>query len=219
MDGYEIGFDNVRVWSIELNIDRDRLARLRSYLNPAERARADKFIDPAHGDRWSAARGYLRQILSTYLDLAPDRIVFTLGAQGKPKVVGTPIEFNISHSRDRAIYGVSTKYPLGIDLEFMRPIVAADLVDRFFAKREQEQFHALPVEIQQQAFYHAWVQKEAYLKACGTGLSTPLDKIEVSIDPRTPTAIVSAPIAGNWQIQNLEIAANYASAIVVGGDV
>ena len=63
------------------------------------------------------------------------------------------------------------------------------------------------------------MQKEAYLKACGTGLSTPLDKIEVSIDPSTPAAIISAPTGGIWQIQKLEIAPEYASAIAIGGNV
>ncbi len=209
---------DIHVWSVDLNLDRDRLDELGQFLTPQESQRAAKFINPIHGDRWIVARGYLRQILSQYLNLAPAQIVFTLGEQGKPEIEANQLQFNLSHSRDRAVYGISAKFPIGIDLEYIHPLPAADLVDRFFSPAEQAIFHSLPVDTQQAAFFHAWTQKEAYLKACGTGLSMPLDQIEVSIDPSTPAAIISAPIAGIWQIQKLEIAADYASAIVVGGD-
>jgi 4'-phosphopantetheinyl transferase len=209
---------DIHVWSVDLNLDRDRIHELGQFLTPQESQRAAKFINPTHGDRWIVARGYLRQILSQYLNCNPAQIVFTLGEQGKPAVEGYPIEFNLSHSHDRAVYGISANFPIGIDLEYIHPLPAADLVDRFFSPAEQAIFHSLPIDSQQAAFFHAWTQKEAYLKACGTGLSTPLDRIEVSIDPTTPAAIISSPIAGIWQIQKLEIAADYASAIVVGGD-
>jgi 4'-phosphopantetheinyl transferase len=209
---------DIHVWSVDLNLDRDRIDEFGQFLTPQESQRAAKFINPTHGDRWIVARGYLRQILSQYLNCNPAQIGFRLGEQGKPAVEGSQIQFNLSHSHDRAVYGISAKFPIGIDLEYIHPLPAADLVDRFFSPAEQAIFHSLPIDSQQAAFFHAWTQKEAYLKACGTGLSTPLDRIEVSIDPTTPAAIISSPIAGIWQIQKLEIAADYASAIVVGGD-
>jgi 4'-phosphopantetheinyl transferase len=208
----------VHVWSVDLNCDRDRINQFDRFLTVPERQRAAKFINPTHADRWIVARGYLRQILSQYLDLSPAQIVFALGAQGKPTVEVSQLQFNLSHSHDRAVYGISANYPVGIDIEYIHPLPAADLVDRFFSPAEQAIFHNLPIDIQQAAFFHAWTQKEAYLKACGTGLSTPLDKIEVSIDPRTLAAIVSAPIDGIWRIHKLKIAPAYASAIVLGGD-
>jgi 4'-phosphopantetheinyl transferase len=209
---------DVHVWSVDLDLDREQIDQLGRFLTPQESQRATKFINPTHGDRWIVARGYLRQILSQYLDLTPAQIVFRLGEQGKPAVNGHPIEFNLSHSRDRAVYGISAKFPIGIDVEYIHPLPAADLVDRFFSAAERAIFHNLPSDSQQAAFFHAWTQKEAYLKACGTGLSTPLDQIEVSIDPTTPAAIISSPIAGIWQIQKLAISHDYAGAIVVGGD-
>jgi 4'-phosphopantetheinyl transferase len=209
---------DVHVWSADLNLDRQQIEEFSQFLTVQERQRAAKFINLMHGDRWIVARGYLRQILSQYLDLTPVQIAFTHGQQGKPELEGSPIQFNLSHSRDRAVYGISAKFPIGIDLEYIHPLPAADLVDRFFSPVERAIFHNLPIDIQQAAFFHAWTQKEAYLKACGTGLSTPLDQIEVSIDPTTPAAIISAPIAGIWQIQKLEISPEYASAIVIGGD-
>jgi 4'-phosphopantetheinyl transferase len=210
---------NVHVWNIELNCDRSQINQFRQILTDEERQRAAKFINPTHGERWTVARGYLRQILSQYLDLAPAQIVFRFGAQGKPEIEGNELQFNLSHSRDRAVYAISAKHPVGIDLEYIHPLPAADLVDRFFSPAERDIFHRLPIDIQQAAFFHAWTQKEAYLKACGTGLSTPLDQIEVSIDPRTPTAIISAVLAAIWKIQKLAISAEYAGAIVTAGSI
>ena len=210
---------DIHVWSTHLDRDLQQIDAFKHFLTEPERHRAAKFINPTHGDRWIVARGYLRQILSQYLDLTPTQLVFTYSQHGKPALEGSPIQFNLSHSRDRAVYGISATAPIGIDIEYMHPLPAADLVDRFFSPAEQSIFHSLPVDTQQAAFFHAWVQKEAYLKACGTGLSTSLDQIEVSIDPSTPAAIVSAPVAGVWQIQKLEISPEYASAIVSGGDV
>lgn len=209
---------DVHIWSTDLNLDSNRINEFTQFLTIQERQRAAKFINPIHGNRWIVARGYLRQILSQYLNLAPAEVVFTYGAQGKPAVEDNQLQFNLSHSGDRAIYGMSANVPIGIDLEYIHDLPAADLVDRFFSPAEQIIFHNLPIEIQQASFFHAWTQKEAYLKACGTGLSTPLDQIEVSIDSRSPAAIISAPTVGIWQIQKLAISAEYAGAIVIAGE-
>ena len=196
---------------------RAEIRGLSDCLTEQERHRAAKFINPLHGDRWTVARGYLRQILSRYLDLKPEQIVFNYGQQGKPELEGNPIQFNLSHSHDRAVYAISAQHPVGIDIEYIQPIAAAEVVDRFFSSAESAIFHTLPESKQQAAFFHAWTQKEAYLKACGTGLSTPLNQIEVSIDPHTPAQIISSPTPKIWQIHKLEISPDYAGAIVVGG--
>jgi 4'-phosphopantetheinyl transferase len=209
---------DVHVWTVDLNLNSQQVSQFNQFLTAQERQRAAKFINPLHGSRWTVARGYLRQMLSQYLDRIPAEIVFSYGKQGKPAVEGHDLQFNLSHSGDRAVYAISAKYPIGIDLEQIHPLPAVDLVDRFFSSAEQQIFHRLPENLQQAAFFHAWTQKEAYLKACGTGLSTPLDQIEVSIDPRTPAEIISAPIAGIWQIQKLAISTEYAGAIVIGGN-
>jgi 4'-phosphopantetheinyl transferase len=209
---------DIHIWTVDLDLSHQQVEDFGQFLTAQERQRAAKFINPIHGNRWTIARGYLRQILGKYINLTPDAIVFNYGQQGKPAVEAQDIQFNLSHSADRAVYAISAKHPVGIDLEQIHPLPAADLVDRFFSSAEQIIFHSLPVDLQQAAFFHAWTQKEAYLKACGTGLSTPLAQIEVSIDPRTPAAIISAPITGIWQIEKLAISTEYASAIVIGGE-
>ena len=212
---------DIHVWDVNLDrqaYSQQQIDKLSGYLNEQERQRAAKFINPLHGDRWTVARGYLRSLLSDYLDIPPARINFNYGAQGKPELEGNPIRFNLSHSHDRAVYIISAKHSVGIDIEYIHNLAAGDLVDRFFSPAEQKIFHSLPASLQQAAFFHAWTQKEAYLKAEGTGLSTTLDRVEVAIDPRTPARIVAAPTPDLWQIYKLELSPEYAGAIVIGGD-
>jgi 4'-phosphopantetheinyl transferase len=209
---------NIHVWEVVLDLNRSQIEEFSGYLTAQERERAAKFINPIHADRWTVARGYLRQILSYYLDFTPSQIVFAYGAQGKPEIADRPIEFNLSHAREQAVYAISAKYPVGIDIEYIHPLAAAELVDRFFSPAERAIFHSLPVTMRQAAFFHAWTQKEAYLKACGSGLATPLNQIEVSIDPRTPAQIIVAPTTDRWQIHKLAVHPEYAGAIVIGGE-
>jgi 4'-phosphopantetheinyl transferase len=210
---------DIHIWDVNLHRPQLEIRELRECLTEQERYRAAKFINPVHGDRWTVARGYLRQILSRYLDRPPAQIVFNYAQQGKPEIEGNPIQFNLSHSHDRAVYGISAQHPIGIDIEQIEPIAVAELVDRFFSSAERSVFHTLPESERRAAFFHAWTQKEAYLKACGTGLSTSLDLIEVSIDPHAPAQIISSPTADRtWQIRKLEISLDYAGAVVIGGD-
>jgi 4'-phosphopantetheinyl transferase len=202
--------------------NQEKILELSQHLNPAELERAAKFIHPQHRDRWIIARSYLRQILSIYLDTLPGQIEFGYGSLGKPYVLGHAIEFNLSHSQDLAVYGISPVHPIGIDIEYTRSLPFVEMVNRFFSPTEQTQFQALPTALHQAAFFHAWTQKEACLKASGTGLHTPLDRIEVSIDPRTPPQILrmtgkSHPVT-NWQILSLTLPTDYVGAVAVGAD-
>jgi 4'-phosphopantetheinyl transferase len=218
---------NIHVWCIDLNQDIDRISVLSQSLSESERQRAAKFIFPIHRDRWIVARGYLRHILSQYLNITPEQIVFNYGAQGKPEIARSQLQFNLSHSHDRAVYGISGACSIGIDIEYIRELPYLQLVDRFFSPTESTIFHSLPASEHQAAFFHAWTQKEAYLKADGTGLTTPLNRIEVSIGPAV-ARIVSTPGGEGdlrssqdrnfWQIEKLNISPDYAGAIVAGGE-
>jgi 4'-phosphopantetheinyl transferase len=108
---------NIHIWEINLQQPEQRIQQLSQYLDDREHQRAAKFINPLHRDRWTVARGSLRQILSHYVDLNPEQIVFSYGAQGKPAIENHPLQFNLSHSHDRAVSAISARYPVGIDLE------------------------------------------------------------------------------------------------------
>lgn len=121
----------------------------RALLSDDERARAERFADPAAGARWAAARGILRALLGRALDADPRALRFVAGPHGKPAVAAgefvfetryvegktrdrpatpaatasaapTRLRFNLSHSGDLALYAVALDREVGVDVELPR---------------------------------------------------------------------------------------------------
>ena len=86
------------------------------------------------------------------------------------------IDFNISHSGFYIICAISLDNRVGIDVEEIREIPVSDF-DREFSKIEMEYINNSRNSMSE--FYKLWTQKEAFLKAIGTGLYTPLNIISV----------------------------------------
>ena len=87
-----------------------------------------------------------------------------------------PIHFNISHSGEYAICAVSKTNKVGIDIEEIKDIPLIDF-DNEFSKKELEEIYN--AENPLQLFYTYWTQKEAFLKAIGSGLNVPLNKVAI----------------------------------------
>jgi 4'-phosphopantetheinyl transferase len=92
---------------------------------------------------------------------------------GKPFLINSDLEFNISHSGEIAIIALSNKTPVGIDVEKLLPLEDRDaLLRQFFHAKEEQEIISLSEQESQLAFYNCWTRKEAILKATGEGLST-----------------------------------------------
>ncbi len=79
----------------------------------------------------------------------------------------------------------------------------------------------LPVNKQALAFFNCWTRKEAYIKACGEGLSLPLDQFDVSLAPGEPAKLLGTrehpQEASRWCLQELIPAPGYTAALAVEG--
>ncbi|EDY83746.1 4'-phosphopantetheinyl transferase superfamily [Verrucomicrobiia bacterium DG1235] len=160
-------------------------------LSPDEIERSARFRFERHRQRFVAGRSYLRQTLAHLLSVKPDSIRFTYSEYGKPSVdilhsgAQSPLFFNLSHCEELMVLAISRSIEIGIDVEKVRKLPDEEqLVDQFFEKREREEYHALPEALKTQGFFNCWTRKEAFLKARGDGLQTPLDSFSVSLDPR-----------------------------------
>jgi 4'-phosphopantetheinyl transferase len=185
------------VWIDRLDLPEIAVESLTRFLTAAELALCDRCRLPQVRQRKIVARAKLRQILSRYLDQSPQEIEISVGSQGKPQVAG--LEFNLSHSGDLVAYAVSDR-PVGIDIECVRSIDLSGIIQRFFTPSEFAAWQKLPPADREIAFFQTWTIKEAYLKAIGTGLHTPLSEVEVSID-QDPPIILQAPNRKNWQLR------------------
>jgi 4'-phosphopantetheinyl transferase len=176
----------VHIWCASLRTTSQRLNDLWNLLISDEKKQADKFISVQARENFIVSRGILRLLLSKYLEAAPEKLVFKQGEYGKPYVQPDmkqlPLQFNISHSKDLALFAFTLHNQIGIDIEYIqKDFSCEEIAPQFFSKQENIILSALPKEQQREAFFTCWTRKEAFIKAIGEGLSFPLDKFDVDL--------------------------------------
>lgn len=192
----------IHVWSAGLDVDAKTRGGLKAALTSEEHVRAARFRFERDRQRFTVARGILRDILSRYLHCRPAELAFSYGPHGKPALANdtTSLCFNVSHSGELALYAVSPGVEVGVDVERVEARNAGrDIAERFFAPREIAALGSLPSDLQVEAFFLCWTRKEAYIKAIGKGISIPLESFEVSLMPGQSAAILSGE--PGWSIQ------------------
>jgi len=196
---------DVFVRAIDLNAGRDEVARCRALLSDDERARADRFRLDDQARRFIVARANLRAILGEVLARGPHEIEITLSPHGKPVVRG--VEFNVSHSHERAVIVVAES-PVGIDIEYVREKPVMPIAQRFFAPDEVDELRRADDPLR--AFFRCWTAKEAYLKARGEGITLPLDWFAVSLDREAPSLRrATGDDPSRWKLARVDVGDDY----------
>jgi len=214
----------IHAWCAGLDELSSDLPAFADTLSASERQRAERFQFERDRERFVVRHGLLRMILGRYLNIEPARLSFTCELRGKPALAGTldgrTLHFNLSHSDGLALFAVARQFPLGVDVERVRPIPEIDqIAEKFFSARESAMLNALPAEQKLEAFFNCWTRKEAYLKATGEGIADALAQIEVSL-AHGPTAQLLS-IAGDareasfWSLLPLAPAPGFTGAVAV----
>ena len=125
---------------------------------------------------------------------------WTYNEHGKPFVEGAPY-FSISHCKEGIAVAIDDK-PIGIDIEGIRR-VNEDLIERVMSEKEKSQItnHQSPIE-SARAFTRLWTQKEAIVKAQGTGIQS-FEQLQKTLDN------------GQWTLDTFELE-NYTYSIAYG---
>jgi len=212
------------VWSIPLGVGSQALPALSQLLSADERARAGRFRLERDRHRYIAGRAALRTLLGLYVDCPGEQIEFTYAKNGKPFIRrergGLRPYFNVSHSGSVALMGFCMSAEIGIDIELVREMPDAEnIVRRFFAREEVEQWTALPAALRTRGFFECWTRKEAFVKALGDGLSMPLDEFEVVFGPGDAPAIRFRQQDGRraWSIFDVTPLPDYSAALAIPG--
>ena len=151
------------------------------YLSDEESKQQKRFHFEKHKHQYLITRALVRSVLSLYDDnISPEAWEFKSNAYGKPYISNTnsclPLCFNLSHTENFIVLAVSLSCDVGIDVEYLpRHGAMEEIAESFFSKAEVIELKKLPKEQQKQRFYDLWTLKEAYIKACGMGLSIPLN--------------------------------------------
>lgn len=170
-------------------------------LNDEERVRAERFHFERHRRRFTVARAMMRWLLAHYLDASPQDLVFDYNKYGKPELNNAQgISFNLSHSADMALLAIGQQHALGVDLEFFSARPYLDIGANLFSDAEMQALRALPLRFQTLGFFHIWAQKEAFIKACGLGLSYPTQAFTVPILPGPAVSILDPQHNRSWQM-------------------
>ena len=219
-----LAIPEIEVWQAHLDLGAEQVLQCTALLSCDERLRADRFHFERDRRRFIVARGTLRKLLGSYLEIPSAGIKFGYAKYGKPLVAESPaqIHFNVSHSEERALYAISGKHPVGVDIEYLnRDIEYHGLARRFFSHNEWAALESLPDSSRKRAFFACWTRKEAIVKAIGDGLSLPLDRFEVAIAPdtapRVPGFVPAACDVTDCTLYSANLDRDYVAAVAAYG--
>ena len=217
---------DLHIWCASLNSSLEDLSYYTSLLSSDEVVRAERFYFERDRNHFIIGRGLLRTLLGSYLDVEPFQIEFVYGQYGKPALKAglykQVLEFNMSHSRDFAIYAFGLDRKIGIDLEHVRPMPDMDdFARQFFSLRENLLINSLSGKQKEDAFFKTWTCKEAFLKANGNGLTVPINKIETSLESDGSVKLMSIGRVKEhgefWYLKVFSPFPGYQAAVAVEG--
>ena len=157
----------------------------------------------------------LRGVLGDRLGRQGRSLEMVSGPAGKPALADGTIEFNLSHTEDRAVLALGPPgRALGVDIEAQRPLSnRAALAAVSFAPQERVDVEA---EVDPDAaFYRVWSRKEAVIKALGAGVGYGLTRFRVSAGVRAQLLGFVDPRErlDAWTLESLDLGAEVAAAL------
>lgn len=208
------------LWLVPLVAPPDVDLRLRTLLEPDERARLERLAFPWLRTRFAVAHAALRVVAARRLGVPPASLRWSIGPHGKPHLPGTGLELSLTHAGDWGMVAAGP-HPLGVDLEAIAPERASPAMIRMVTSpTERATFATLPAPAHAVAFFRLWVRKEAVIKALGVGLSRPLDTVTVPLDADAPPhGVVLDPApspAVRWWLWDVPAPTGHLAALVVG---
>lgn len=192
-------------------------------LDEKEKERANRFYFKKDQDNFKISRGLLKYFISKYTNTNYEKIIFSYNNFGKPFLENSNLKFNISHTKDIALFAFCNDLEIGIDIEKIREVKNyKDIVKRFFSKNEIKEFFELPENEYQTAFFTIWSRKEAFIKAVGQGLSLGLDSFDVSVLedlPEIKNVRIDNQKKESWKMFNLAEIKDNKCSLVIENDI
>lgn len=210
--------DSVHLWLAQ--ITTFGLGNIIDLLSEEEILKGDKFYFSKDRQTYLVSRGLLRFLLGKYLNISARDIRFDYNPFGKPQIDFLPSEelfFNVSHSGEFCLIGLSRSNQIGVDIELIKPVDYDFLSKNVFSKAELAEFQSIPNNIKSKAFYCGWTRKESFIKGIGKGLSFPLKNFSVTLKPgilisKVEISSEESEIYKDWQTYDISFDPNYCAA-------
>lgn len=186
------------------------IAEASLYLDKQELEKAQRFYKETDRNRFIICRIVLKFILAFHAETDLKQLVIDRGIHKKPYLKSHPkIYFNLSHSKDYGLIGVSTS-PIGVDIENINyAFEFKELLPTVFNEKDR-----LAIEHAQDAyrtFFIFWTRKEAFVKALGKGIDNDFSTIPCEDGFYDDILFTKTP--HGWQLKSIDIAEDYAGAI------
>ncbi len=108
----------------------------------------------------------VQNLLKNYIQRDLKETDFLIHPSGKPILKNHQLEYNISHSQHYLLLVIHPNEPVGIDFEYMTKRHIQNFSTRFFGEDWYEaNLRHLRPSLQGIAFFQAWTQTEAWVKA------------------------------------------------------
>lgn len=177
---FETLINTIDVWQIDL----DQLDDQSALLSDEERQHSNSMPITVHRQRFINARAVLRLLLGNYLGTLPTIVSLEKTARGKLYLPQKKhLKFNLSHSKNIAIFAFNEYDELGIDIEVKRKLTNIKIITkRMFSSIECGYLSgAIDENDMIDRFFTLWTRKEAIIKATGDGLAAPVNRITTTL--------------------------------------
>lgn len=155
----------------------------------------------------------MRRLLADQLGCAPRDAPIIADRRGKPWVQDSALRFSAARSAGIAVFATSWTMDVGVDVEAIRFGVDRDgIAARLFSEAEQRSLARVGRAERDASFFACWTRREAYVKATGAGLGSPVPATEQlwSADDRP------RHVSGCW-IHSVFVADGFAAAVAGAG--
>jgi 4'-phosphopantetheinyl transferase len=207
-------------------------SKLLSIVDPAERARIERFVHRIDAKRALVGRLLIRKAVSGFHQIQSlGDVVLGRTKQGKPYAVvsGEQMEsnfnVNVSHHGDLVVLAAEPCMLCGVDVSTCQVTSKRDKsIDAFIASlrsvlsaREWAALNALGDDTMRLArFTDIWTLKEAYIKAIGIGFGLEPSRLSFELDDDECTATLDGRALGGWRFERHRIDDLHFVAVALG---
>jgi 4'-phosphopantetheinyl transferase len=168
--------DTIHLWSARYE-DIDGCFRQLSDVNSLkERKTAAGFRKSADARKYTLRQGIVRIILAHYIHCEPEMITLVTGKNGKPEPgpdsASAGLRFNLSHTGEMVLIGVTKGRRIGVDMVKMDPAYRfQDTAEYMLVPAEKGFLDRTEQARRYEVFFRLWAAKEAVIKVTGGTLA------------------------------------------------
>ena len=148
------------------------------FVSPLRRRKASAYLNERDRQLSLGAELLLNYGLQKISPQTPRPAETIADVHGKPRLTGSPLHFNLSHSGAYAVCAICDR-PVGVDVE-QEVEMGLEIARKFFHPDEYRRIAASPNPTS--CFYKQWVLKESYMKAVGLGFGRALNSFCMDLD-------------------------------------